>query len=169
MPRISEHERFHRNINESCAVLQSLASQWERFFGENSDILDDFVLLSATRLQDLENRRCVHRTPYRICDTAEFKKILYGETTNEIDTPRYRDSFIFNYRMDRVSFLKLNELIKFHRIFDSPKEGARIRTPSEVQLFVLLKYLGVMGTDASNRAASTFFRIGSGTAELFRR
>lgn len=104
-----------------------------------------------------------------MCDTAEFKNILYGEATDEIDTPRYRDSFMFNFRLDRVSFFKLNELIKSHRIFDSPKEGARIQAPSEFQLLVLLKYSGVMGTDASNRSASTFFRIGRGTAELFRR
>ena len=137
---------FPVNINERFAVPPSLASQWEEFFGENSGILDDFVLLMTSCFQDLENRLHVHRTLYSLCDTAEFKKIFYGE----IDTPRYRDSFLFNYCMDRVPFFKLNELIKGNRIFDSSMEGARIQAPSEFKLFVLFKYSGVIGTGALN-------------------
>ena len=87
---------------------------------------------------------------------------------DEIGIPSYRDSFFCNYRMYRASFFKLNELIKGHRIFYSCMECAWIQAPSEVQLFVLLKCLDMIGTDTSNRAVSTFFMIGSGTAEFFR-
>lgn len=168
MPRKSMRAEVFGGITKRLELLEGVKEEWADLFGEDCSLISEFIDVTQSQLQDLEARRYVHRAPYRFCDTALFKKILYGEYDGDIESPRYADQFLFDYRMDRDSFFNLHTLVRDHPVFVSPRGGNRIQAPSEFQLLVFLKYLGGRGSGASNKSASSHFRIGAGTAELYR-
>lgn len=121
--------------------------------------------MSNEQLQDMESRLYFHRAPLRLGNTATFQKILYGESNVDAVS---RTVFV-RLQIRPIFFFHLHKHVRDHPIFFLPSNGNRIHAPSELQLFVLLKYLGVMGTSASNRADSSHFIIRASTAELYRK
>jgi hypothetical protein len=97
-----------------------------------------------------------------------FQAALYGAADDSPESKRHDDEFLFHYRMTKQNFWELHDLIKDHDIFKRTGPG-RQQGPPAYQLLVLLKYLGSQGIAASNLSMASYFRIGRGTAETFRR
>ena len=121
--------------------------------------------VEATKMHYISQRTC-RKVSHKI-----FHKILFGDPAHpeDFDSFRFQTEFLFHYRMDRPSFWRLHQLVKDHPIFMSPQHSRRVQAPSEFQLLVLLKYLGLQGIAASNTSLTSHFQISIGTAEKYRK
>ena len=100
-----------------------------------------------------------------------FHKTLYGDPAHpeDFDSFRFQTKFLFHYCRDHPSFWRLHHLVKEHPIFMSPQHSWQVQAPSEFQLLVLLKYVGLQGIDASNTSLASHFQISIGTTEKYRK
>ncbi|EFP83918.1 uncharacterized protein PGTG_09631 [Puccinia graminis f. sp. tritici CRL 75-36-700-3] len=80
---------------------------------------------------------------------------------NQIDDENFKQEF----RMSRTSFLKLCEHISNDPVFQNNSNGPQ--RPVREQLMVTLKRLGCSGNEASIDVLSRFFRLETGTVELY--
>lgn len=75
--------------------------------------------------------------------------------------------FLQKFRMSRHCFNQLLSQIEGHPVFKKASTG-RPQAPPAHQLMILLKFLGTEGTGGSAADLRNIFRIGRGTAHLYR-
>jgi hypothetical protein len=89
---------------------------------------------------------------------------IFKEDLLELSKPQcWLNNFEFKlkYGMLRVSFWKLHELIKGHKVF-RVKGTNRQQMPSEFQLMVLLAFLWTKGDGMSDKKARALFCLSTG-------
>jgi DDE superfamily endonuclease len=119
---------------------------------------------------------CVLSQKY-VYDRPKIRKVRYAFVEDLISSPNSNGTvlpwltdteFKQKYRMTRISFHQLVNLIKDDPVFQRTYNKGNGQAPVEHQLMVLLKYLGTQGNGANNEHIRQLFKIGSGTADLFK-
>lgn len=76
-------------------------------------------------------------------------------------------SFQRKYRVSRDGFRMILNLFKNHPVFKKGTRGPP-QAPVEYEWMVILNYIGIEGSAASNAKGRDIFHFGEGTVELFR-
>lgn len=141
----------------------------DEFFHEDSiDIVLTMSLVSAMR-----RRYLFRKSRHRQGDAeAIYKEDLDakedGSDGSEATLPWLTESeFLSKYRLSRKNFHKILALIKDHPVFQA--KGKKPQRDVAYQLMTWLKYAGTEGSGASNANQRGTFRIGYGTADVYRR
>lgn len=179
MPRLSERERvldeykdfLEKRLQEH--ILRAAAGVQD----ETQDQIDAIVL---DRYKEMQSKRYLFRGRYRKADHAAFLSMLshVKVADSDDDTSSSSDSsgslpwlnhseFLNEFRMSPLDFWKLVEMIKDDEVFRC--KGPKRQAPVEMQLAVLLRFLGTSGEGGSNPKLRNFFKIGRGTVALYRR
>ena len=122
-------------------------------------------------LEEAKTRRyLLPRKPYRDGEAKRFFEADLREDNAPDGTPPWlsNEEFREKYRMSRESFRKLVEMIRGHHQFQH-FYGKRNQAPVEYQLMVFLFYIGGQASGASNPKIRNMFRLGRGTAEVYKR
>lgn len=142
---------------------------------DDSEEDDDDCVLACAFEEMVSIRYHEPRGSYRKADYNVFKEelgFLFGDEETEGTARPWLndDEFRQKYRMSKESFRELYELIKDDRVFKPKRRGKKGRQQAHpaFQLAVLLKYYGTEGSGNSNPELRNNFRIGRGTAKLWR-
>jgi hypothetical protein len=145
-------------------VRYALARAFLDIDDENANLLDGIV---ESKLNSAQNRRYLFRGRQRRSGIHECL-FLCGLTEDSTEIPWLNDvEFISEFRVSRTSFVALHDMIKDHPIFKSGRRGPK-QAPSEFQLLVLLRFLGMDGNGNGGPKMRSFFRIGKGTVQVYR-
>ena len=170
MPRISQRKRA---IEETDSLLGTrMEMSMERFAAgeddELEDIIDETILF---RLQELHtNRYYMPRGRYRKNRISDFLTIIRPDNIPALDCDGSIDDnnerewlsdeeFLNEFRVSRSSFWILSDMIRDNPVFSSGRLSGRKQAPCELQLLVLLRFLGIQGTGASNPKLWNFFTL----------
>jgi hypothetical protein len=172
MPRLSERGLLIENlekIKEERLCLKEFREAVDSS-DEDEDDIDDLV---DFQLQTVKSNRYLKPRPvYRKGNQAfeeDLDNKVYDSETGAACLPWLTESeFQQKYRVTRDSFDIILGLIKDHPVFTDTKGTGRKQTDPACQLMTLLKYLGTQGTGGSNLDLRSIFKIGRGTAHLFR-
>ncbi|CAJ1946140.1 unnamed protein product [Cylindrotheca closterium] len=124
----------------------------------------DFTLLE--RIQRLESRRYLHQSKYRMSSKYIFEEDMKAIANGDVQPWLNADEFLQKYRMSKANFHKLVNKIRDCEVFQTPY-GKTPQFPVEYQLMVFLHYVGTLGV--TNPGSRNEFRIGHGTANVFRK
>ena len=105
---------------------------------------------------------------YRTKSNGIFERDLYNNETGEHLPWLNEEEWLQKYRAKRNSFKRLVCMIQDHPVFNSECPTNKKQAPVSHQLMVLLHYLGMQGSSASNPRSHNVLRIGRGTSELYR-
>ena len=156
MPRLSErakaiaHQQSIVNANERLIRLNDLYDDHDS---------DDELILQYNKkiLYRMKQRRYLYRSrKYRKRSIFDFDDVLKDNCNDYNET-----EFLYMFRLRRVSFFNLLDLIKDDPIF-KPSKYKKSR-PAAHQLLVFLYRIGREGVAGSLSALSTFFKLGKGT------
>ena len=157
-------------------IARAARSVFEDKDGPNL-IEDALDLAVGSALAKVNRQRYLHRYSRNRKGKSRliFKEDLQEKPAEEEESssgseekqPWLNDSeFLQKYRMSRSGFHRLVELIKDHPIFSSK---FRQQAPVAYQLMVWLKYAGTEGSGSSNYNQRNTFKIGYGTAHVYRK
>ena len=156
MPRISDRAK-------AIAYQQSIVDNFkEQFIAGLDDDDNDSVHEVMYRhhykiLEQMKSKRYFFRSnKYRKRKVFDFDDCISVNSTEYNNT-----EFLYMFRLQRESFLKLVDLIKDDTVFE-PRPFKQAR-PVHHQLLVFLYRIGREGVAASLNAMSTFFKIGKGS------
>jgi hypothetical protein len=131
----------------------------------DDDPFDDLDLLLEADLKDRYNHLCsqgfiAHKGTYCCGNSWQIFKEDLLESSNRWC---WLNDFEFKlkYGMLRVSFWKLHDLIKGHKVF-RVKGTKQQQMPPEFQLMVLLAFLWTKGDGMSDKKARSLFRLSTG-------
>lgn len=142
---------------------------WRDIDDDSDSLEDDIDNYYVDQMFTLEsNRYYKQRDSYRKSNINSFEEDLHVDQSFNCNSWLNDDEFLKKYRMNRESFYKLVDLIKDHPIFQSNRNKGIKQAPPEKQLMVFLKYIGTEGSGSSNSQLRQDFRIGHGTAEIYR-
>jgi len=180
MARLSKRQLV---LREYQAVLdQRLKARLLRDAAGAEDETQDYIdAIVEEQYNELKSKRYFFRGPYRKSDHAAFLSIM--SYTQPFDGSESDDSsilgdasnipwlneteFLNEFRMSPKDFWMIVSVIKDDRIFK--RRGSRSQAPVELQLAVLLRFVGTSGEGGSNPKLRNFFKIGRGTVSLYKR
>jgi DDE superfamily endonuclease len=187
MTRDSERSYYLKKLEELDGARSDF-KDLRTIHGDNDsdeDELDEIVKLHKEMVQS--RRYLQHRNSYRKYPSLFQDDLPHVEDTTdnieETNNPPETDilaarktgapwltemEFRQKYRMTRESFDSILGMIKKHPVFTEHEGKGSPQAAPEHQLMLLLKFLGTEGTGASNPDLRTMFRIGRGTANLYR-
>eukprot|EP00980_Cylindrotheca_fusiformis_P027095 scaffold18779_cov93-Cylindrotheca_fusiformis.AAC.1 len=171
MPRKSKRWRLIQQLRQ--ILTKRLENRSYRILFEDIDEPDFFAnamdAVIALGLSNALKKRFIFRsnTYRRGNPDLIFEEDLNDEQNDNDDDPWLSDDeFLQKYRMSRKSFHRVLDLIKDHEIF---KNKSRVeQKPVAYQLMTWLKYVGTEGSGSSNANQRSTFKIGYGTANVYR-
>ena len=166
MPRLSLRKRRLAELKDDIHWFTE-EQELNLLFDEDPSSVDDLLLIEAD-LKDRYNHLCAQRflarqQTYRRGNSWQIFKEDLLESSNR-QCWLNESEFRLKYGMLRVSFWKLHELIKGHKVF-RVKGTKRQQMPSEFQLMVLLAFLRTEGDGMSDKKARALFRLSTGAAK----
>lgn len=167
MPKVSERLLLLEDL-KSRVQHRLLFRQYRDAIGESDkdeDHIDDLIIFAYLQVR---RARYIERGPYRNENVCVFTRDLQEHPPGG-GKPWLNDSeFQEKYRMSRIAFHAICDLIRNHPVFSEKRISGRKQAPVEHQLMILLFYLGVEGNGASNHKVRSGFSIGRGTAQKYR-
>lgn len=161
---------FMRNLAASTSPSDDEDEPSEASSTSSSFYLQQLLGWSYIRLRRLERNRYLFRGRYRSHERAShrYEADLDGGTTSADEAPWLNeDEFLGKYRMTRVAFNQLVDLIKDDPVFHSGYFRGRRQRPVEYQVLTTLKALGSEGTASSNPNLRDVFGTGRGTNTVY--
>ena len=161
MPRLTNRKRLIDTLAKKHKRLMHWKTQFMHVLSEEESLFDDLIMLVQLRYLQVKSSRYVSRDDYRKPDLFEFHKRLHGDPDCPEDhgSQRFEDEFLNDYRLPCEAFWILHRAVRNHDVFKSPPTARRQQAPSEYQLLVLLRYLGLIGNGGSNRSLASHFSI----------
>ena len=175
MPRVSSKQRHLLQLKEKISELKLSYKQQKTLRSvaicsdesvascDTLDILEDYIKYLEHEYDNISSRRyLLPRISYRKGFQDEvFSPHFNSNWLNE-------NEFLEMYRMSRISFWYIHDLIKDHEIFQKRNKFGRSQSPVMQQLAVFLFYLGNSASGASNLQCRNMFGIGRGTSQVWR-
>ena len=131
---------------------------------------DSLLVWSYMRLKRMESKRYLKRGAYRAHSKARSRYETDLEETMTDDEQMVwlnDDEFLAKYRMTRIAFRELLDLMKDDPIFDTGYDKGRKQRPVEYQILTLLKAFGGEGTASSAPNLRDVFGTGRGTNLIY--
>jgi len=178
MARLSDRQRVLR-LYERILEKRLKERLLRHAVGAEDDTQDEIDAIVQDRYNKLMSKRYLFRGRYRQANHAAFLSMMSyvhpdgadnsdDSSTSTSSLPWLNETeFLNEFRMSPINFWKLVDLIKDDRVFK--RKGTRRQAPVELQLAVLLRFLGTSGEGGSNPKLRNFFKIGRGTVSLYKR
>eukprot|EP00980_Cylindrotheca_fusiformis_P014079 scaffold3682_cov70-Cylindrotheca_fusiformis.AAC.1 len=172
MPRVSKRSRLIQQLRR--ILSRRLENRSYRILFEDVDEPDFFAnamdVVTAVWLSNALKQRFIFRSNTYRRGNPEliFEEDLRDEKKEDDDDEPWlsEDEFLQKYRMSRKNFHRVLDLIKDHEIFQN--ESRVEQKPVAYQLMIWLKYVGTEGSGSSNANQRSTFKIGYGTASVYR-
>lgn len=169
MPRRSQKQVALSQLDE---LIQEAACQNIALgllgIGDSDSSRATFLLRCQQLRERVASSRYFQRGSYRK-RTPKFNVFLASEG----DHPEaLKDTeFLFHFRVCRESFWELHGLVSSNPVFKRISSDSRgpAPPPASHQLLVLLKYYGSDGNAARSENLASFFGVGKGTIDFYRR
>lgn len=146
-------------------------------FDVASDCIDVVVALTLAKalqrrylFRTSKNRKGksepIFQVDLKLQESRSDKEECSSASSEDTFLPWLNDiEFLQKYRMSRESFDRVVDYIKDHPVFQSKTKQ---QAPVAHQLMTWLKYAGTEGSGSSNANQQNTFKIGYGTADVFR-
>ena len=146
-----------------CTAYLYIRYYW---LGMSTDDVEDWLCYFHDVREQLLSRRYLFPRKQKK-RTPKFHTFLDPDHHDGVTDNEFR----FHFRLSRVHFWDLHELIKDHEAFRRRSSDSRGPMPKKAayQLLVLLKYLGTDGNQACSKALGRFFGVGSGAIDRCRK
>jgi DDE superfamily endonuclease len=175
MPRSSERADYISHLtslNEDRSKFKEVRDKLQIKDSIEDDI-DELLFLKLFSVKG--NKYLGPRKKYRKEPTTFETDLIESPTSSNDDNQTHIQrawlndhEFLQKYRMKRESFYIIYNLIKNHPVFATSQKMGRKQSNPMYQFMTLLKYIGTEGSGAGNLGLRDLFKIGRGTAVLFR-